>query len=49
MSGGGNRPIKGRMSSKLHVDVSPRQLLEMEGKLEVDEKAVQASVFEENV
>lgn len=41
MSGGGGRPARGRMSSKLHSDISPQQLLQMEKQLERDERALQ--------
>ena len=44
MSGGGNKVMKGRMSSTLHTDVSPSQLEEIEKKLEADEKALQVSI-----
>jgi len=43
MSGGGNKVMKGRMSSTIHSDVSPGQLEEIEKKLEADEKALQVS------
>ena len=43
MSGGGNRPIKGRMSSKLQCDVSPQEMNRLEEKLRRDEKALQVS------
>lgn len=41
MSGGGNRPIKGRMSSKLRSDVSPQELTGMEKKIQQDEEALE--------
>ena len=41
MSGGGNRPLKGRMSCKLHSDVSSEQLAVMEEKVRNDEEALQ--------
>ncbi len=43
MSGGGNRPLKGRMSSKLRSDVTPQQLTKLEGDLNRDEKALRVS------
>ena len=41
MSGGGSRVMKGRMSSKLHTDISPQQLEGLECELERDDKALQ--------
>ena len=41
MTGGGGRVMKGRMSCKLHADVSPDQLAEMEGRLGTNERALQ--------
>lgn len=38
MSGGGNKVIKGRMSSKLASDVTPSQLQQLEQKLNQEEK-----------
>ena len=43
MSGGGNKVMKGRMSSTIHSDVSPSQLEDIEKKLETDEKALEVS------
>jgi len=40
MSGGGNRQIKGRMSSKLHSDVSPEELTSMEKMVQQNEEAL---------
>ena len=45
MSGGGNRPIKGRMSSKLRADVTPQQLRQMEENMEDDMKAIQVHLY----
>ena len=41
MSGGGGRLQRGRMSSKLHDDVTPQQLVALEKALEAEEKAVE--------
>ena len=43
MSGGGNRPIKGRMSSKLQIDVTPQQIAKVKEKLKFDEQAFQVT------
>ncbi|KAL5490795.1 hypothetical protein EMCRGX_G015979 [Ephydatia muelleri] len=41
MSGGGGRAQRGRMSSKLHDDVTPQQLVAMEKALEAEERAME--------
>ena len=41
MSGGGSRQIKGRMSSKLHSDVSPNELASMEKMIQQNEEALE--------
>lgn len=41
MSGGGNKVVKGRMSSKLLHDVSPTQLASLEDKLTTEETKAQ--------
>ncbi len=41
MSGGGTKVLRGRMSSRLHVDVTPQQLSELEKSLGRDEQALQ--------
>ena len=41
MSGGGGRAQRGRMSSKLHDDVTPQQLVVMEKALEAEERAME--------
>ena len=38
MSGGGNKVMRGRMSSKLASDVTPSQLQQLEQKLGGEEK-----------
>ena len=38
MTGGGGKVAKGRMSSRIHDDVSPQQLSQMESSLTKKEK-----------
>ena len=45
MSGGGNKPLRGRMSSKLHSDISPQQLAKLEEQLQSDETAAMVCVY----
>lgn len=41
MSGGGNKVVKGRMSSSIVSDVSPDQLETMQKDLEIETKTVE--------
>ena len=45
MSGGGGKVVKGKMSSRTHDDVSPRQLTEMESTLTRKEKAFEVNTI----
>lgn len=45
MSGGGNKVIKGKMSSKPVQEVTPTQLEEMESKLLTEENKVQVIII----
>ena len=40
MTGGGDRPIRGKMSSRLQTDVSPQELASMESELQRQESSV---------
>ena len=44
MSGGGGKVMKGRMSSRIHDDISPQQLTEMESSLAQKQKDLEVSV-----
>lgn len=41
MSGGGTKVMKGRMSSKVHSDFTPQQLVHLENKLKEDEQSAE--------
>ena len=45
MSGGGGKVTKGRMSSRIHDDISPQQLTEMESSLNRKEKEFEVHIL----
>ena len=44
MTGGGGKVVKGRMSSRIHDDVSPQALKQMESSLTMKEKEFEVSL-----
>ena len=45
MSGGGGKVAKGRMSSRIHDDVSPQQLTQMESSLTRKERELEVCMY----
>ena len=49
MSGGGTKVMKGRMSSKVHSDFTPQQLVHLEDKLKEDEESAEVRRIDHHV